>query len=124
MVLPRSPASCWCAGTRHAHGAEGPWPSTGSPGAKARQAPTSALALAARAVHPPGDDRGADARGLWAAHAGLLEAACNSDRGLVLSFSCAVANRQATEKPFLLRTIVGMRRERAWVWVRQSASAQ
>ena len=53
-----------------------------------------------------------------------MEAACNRDRGLVLSFSCAVANRQGTEKPFLLRKIVGMSRESAWVWVRQSESAQ
>ena len=53
-----------------------------------------------------------------------MEAACNRDRGIVLSFSCAVANGQGTEKPFLLRKIVGMSRESAWVWVRQSESAQ
>ena len=40
-----------------------------------------------------------------------MEAACNRDRGIVLSFSCAVANRQGTEKPFLLRKIVGMSRQ-------------
>jgi hypothetical protein len=35
-----------------------------------------------------------------------------------------VANRQGTEKPCLLRKIVGMSREGARVWVRQSESAQ
>jgi hypothetical protein len=82
------------------------------------------VARAARAVHPRGDSRGADARGLWAAHAFLVQAACNIYRDIVLSFSCAVANRQGTERPFLLRKIVGMSREGEWVWVRQSGSAQ
>jgi hypothetical protein len=104
--------------------AEGHCPPTGSRGTHARQGPPSALALAARAVPPRDDDRRADARGLWAAYAGLREAACNTDRGIVLSFSCAVANRQGTEQPFLVRTIVGMSRVSAWVWVRQSESAQ
>jgi hypothetical protein len=53
-----------------------------------------------------------------------MSAACNLDRGIVLSFSGAVANRQGTEKPFLLRKIVGMSLEGARVWVSQSESAQ
>src|SRR5262245_58586363 len=53
----------------HDRRAEGPYPSTGAPGAQARHGPPSALARAARAVPPRSAGRGADARGPWAAHA-------------------------------------------------------